>query len=236
LFASRLHPHLSHHCGSREGTMDLYVTGYGSKLVPRVPFCLSFRPPKLAIESGDNVVFFGPAGDGLGFSPKGAATVEDVTLDITEYPRLPTYSVHTQHFGFPVTDHVNVYSATETSGHSFEVQLADAAHRDEMLWVQGPFAGPLDLTHATGSLVTVAEGTVEKSNGAVRWRECQYPLDGSTWHKRFYALTLFSTRRLGIEHHFALLAQCPAPRTAAVFEWADRWGAALSSEDWQHGG
>jgi hypothetical protein len=115
--------------------MSVYVTGYGSKLVPRVPFCVSLRPPKVAIECGANVVFFGPAGDGLGFSPQGSASVEDVTLDITEYPQVPIYALHTRHFSVPVTDRVNVYSADETSGHSFEVQLADVAHREEMLWV-----------------------------------------------------------------------------------------------------
>ncbi|MDB4957451.1 MAG: hypothetical protein JWO36_5020 [Myxococcales bacterium] len=215
--------------------MDLYITGYGSKLVPRVPFCVTFRPPKIAVETGAKVVFFGPAGDGLGFSPKGDATVEDVTVDLTEYPSVPIYSVHTQDFAVPVTDHVKVYSALETSGHSFEVQLADAAHRDEMLWVEGPLSVPLDLQNAAGTLEVVDEGTVEKSNGAARWRECRYVLDGSTWHKRFYALMLLSTKELGVEIRLALLAQCPAPRRTTMFDLSDRWAAALTSTAWREG-
>jgi len=213
--------------------MGLYITGYGSKLVPRVPFCVTVRPPKVAIECGDKAVFFGPAGDGLGFSPKGDATVEDVTLDVTEYPRVPIYSLHTQHFAVPVTDQLKVYSADEASGHSFEVQLLDAEHPDEMLWVQGPFSQALDLQSATGALRVVDEGAVEKRNGAAQWRECQYALDGSTWHKRFYSVTLFSTKKLGAAHHFALLAQCPAPRRTTMFEVSDRWVVALGSEDWR---
>ncbi len=157
-------------------------------------------------------MFFGPAGDGLGCSPKGDATVEDVTLDIMEYPSVSIYSLHTEHFAVPVSDHVTVYSADETSGRSFEVQLSDAVDRDEMLWIQGPSSVALDLETAAGALHLVDEGTVEKSNGAARWRECEYALGDTTWHKRFYAVTLRSTKKLGAEYHFALLAQCPAPR------------------------
>ena len=213
--------------------MGLYITGYGSKLVPRVPFCVTVRPPKITIECGGKVVFFGPAGDGLGFAPNGDATVEDVTLDVTEYASVPVYSVHTQHFAVPVTDYVIVYSANETSGRSFEVQLSDAEHRDEMLWVQGPFSEPVDLQSTSGALRVVDEGTVEKTNGAARWRECTYTLDGAAWHKRFYAVTLLSTKKLGAQHYFALLAQCPAPRVRTMFDLSDRWVAALRSEDWR---
>jgi hypothetical protein len=207
--------------------MDLYITGYGSKLVPRPPFCVAFRPPTIAIETRAKVVFFGPAGDGLGFSVRDDATVEDVTLDITEYPRVPIYSLHTPQFAVPVTDPVNCYSADPTSGRSFEVQLADATHRDELLWVQGPFSRELDLHDVTGTLAVIDEGAVEKGNGAARWRECRYEVDGDTWHKRFYALTLCSTETLGVHHHLALLAQCPASRRAAMFDLSDRWAAAL---------
>jgi hypothetical protein len=213
--------------------MELFITGYGSKLVPRVPFVMTFRPPTLVIESGPKLVFFRPAGDGLGFSPQGDATVGDVTLDVGEYPRLPIYSLHTQHFGAPVTDHVKIYSAPETSGHSFEVQLADAAHVDEMLWIQGPFSMPLDLRQATGDLEVVDEGIVEKHVGAAWWRECSYTLDGVAWRKRFYAVTLLSTQRLGVEIYFALLAQCPTQRRATMFELSDRWAATLGSEAWR---
>lgn len=213
--------------------MDLYITGYGSKLVPRVPFCVTVRPPTIAIECGGKAVFFGPAGEGLGFSPKGDATVEDVTLDVTECASLPIYSVHTQHFAVPVTDHVVVYSADASSGRSFEVQLSDAEHRDEMLWVQGPFSEVVDLQSTSGALRAVDEGTVVKSDGAARWRECTYTFDGAAWHKRFYAVTLFSTKKLGVEHYFALVAQCPAPRRSTMFDLSDRWVAALGSEDWR---
>jgi hypothetical protein len=210
--------------------MALYITGYGSKLVPKLPFCVSFRPPRLAIEHGTKAVWFGPAGDGLGFAPIGDATVEDVTSDIAEYPRVPIYALHTPHFGVPVTDRVTVYSA-DAPGRSFEVQLEDAAHRDEMLWIQGPILAALDLQAATGALEVVGEGTVEKHDGAARWRECLYSFEAGIWHQRVYALTLLSTSKLGVEHHLALLAQCPAPRRLAMFELSDRWAAWLGSEN-----
>jgi hypothetical protein len=214
--------------------MGLYITGYGSKLVPRVPFCVSFRPPKVAIECGSKAVVFGPAGDGLGFSPNGDATVEDVAVEVTECPTIPIYSVSTQHFSVPVVDQVNVYSTPEASGWSFEVQLADAAHRDEMFWIQGPFWQALDLQNAVGTLNVVDEGTVEKHNGSARWRECKYSFDSAIWHKRFYALSLLSTKKLDVAYEFALLAQCPAARRTTMFELTDRWAIGLSSEDWAH--
>ena len=211
--------------------MDLYITGYGSKLVPRPPFCLAFRPPQLAIERGSKVAFFGPAGDGLGFSADGNATIEDVALEVADCPSVPMYSMHTQEFSVPVTDAVNVYSAPDTSGRLFEVQPADAAHRDEMLWIEGPLSRPHDLQSAVGSLRVVDEGLLEKVNGSARWRECQYAFDGGSWHKRFYALSALSTKKLGVAHHFALLAQCHAPRRATTFDLSDRWAIALGSED-----
>jgi hypothetical protein len=211
--------------------MAIYITGHGSKLVPRMPFCVTFRPPKIAIECGTKVVFFGPADDGLGFSAKDDATVEDVTLDIMEYPSVPVYCVHTQHFAVPVTDNVVVYSADEKSGRSFEVQLSDAADRDEMLWVQGPLSVALDLQNVSGALHVVDEGTVAKHNGEVRWRECQYMIDDTIWHKRFYAVTLPSTKKLGADSYFAFLAQCSSSRRKATFDLSDRWVGALNSQD-----
>ena len=77
----------------------------------------------------------------------------------------------------------------------------------------------------------VDEGILEKVNGSARWRECQYAFDGGTWHKRFCALTALSTKKLGVANHFALLAQCPAPRRATMFDLSDRWAIALGSED-----
>jgi hypothetical protein len=88
----------------------------------------------------------------------------------------------------------------------------------------------LDLQKTTGALEVVDEGSVEKTNGVARWRECRYAVDSSVWHKRYYALSLFLRSKLGEEHHFVLLAQCPAPRRAAMFELSDRWAAALGSE------
>jgi hypothetical protein len=97
--------------------------------------------------------------------------------------------------------------------------------------IQGPFSRALDLQSAVGTVHVVDEGILEKVNGSARWRECQYAFDGGTWHKRFCALTALSTKKLGVANHFALLAQCPAPRRATMFDLSDRWAIALGSED-----
>jgi hypothetical protein len=210
--------------------MDLYFTGYGSMLVPRVPFSARVRPPKLVLECGSKVVWFGPAGDGLGFAPEGDATVEDVTLDVEERASAEMYSLETADYGVPVTDAVTIFSADPASGHSFEAQLDDATAVDEMLWIQGPFDdGPLDLGRATGTLEVMGEAIVGKRNGTARWRETRYEIAGTAWRKRFYAVTLFSTGRLDVEFYFALLAQAPETRCSALFDLADRWAGALGS-------
>jgi hypothetical protein len=79
---------------------SLYVTAFGTKIVPRVPFVLSFRPPRLLLEHGGKAVVFGVAGDGqLGFSPVRDAKVDDVTLDVTEFPPVPVFALYTENCG-----------------------------------------------------------------------------------------------------------------------------------------
>lgn len=213
--------------------MPLFVTGHGSKLVPRAPFILSFFPPKLAIESGGKAVFFGPAGSGLGFGPKGNARVEDVTLEISEYPNVPVYSVHTCDFAFPVTDGARMFSCPDGASHSFELALEGATDDNEMVWIEGPLAGTLDLENATRNFEVLGIGTIEKPDGDVRWREYQYDVGQTRWRKRLYAVTLASRKHFGKDHHFALSAQAPLSRGPELFACADRIARGMSSEDWR---
>src|SRR5687767_14074832 len=65
---------------------SFYVTAHGSRIVPRAPFVISFRPPRFLVEHEGRAVAFGPVEGGLGFNPLGGASVEDVTSDVAEYP------------------------------------------------------------------------------------------------------------------------------------------------------
>jgi hypothetical protein len=208
----------------------LHVTGFGTKIVPRVPFVVSFRPPKMAVEHEGAMVVFGPSGGGLGFSPLGGASVEDVTADIAEYPNVPVYAVHTEDVHFPVVDRVKVFSTPEEAGWPFELQLDDATDAEEMLHVRGPLDAPLDLERAMAGTRVLGGGQVAKQNGSARWSEHVYEASGGAWRQRLYATTVASCQQLGVTFDFVVTAQSPADRADSVFALADRVVAALASQ------
>lgn len=207
--------------------MGLSVTGYGTRLVPREPCVLSFPPPKLLVEHDDKAVVFGEHAGALGASPLGGASVDDVIEELGEYPNVPLFALSTEDYGFPVIERVKVFSTDDDW--PFELTLEDAEEPDEVLHIRGPLDAALDLAGAMRGTEVVGNGTVEKDNGRARWSEHAYEIDGAPWRQRLYAVTLFSTQKLGVEHHYVLTAQCPAGRAKAVFGLADRIAGDLGS-------
>ena len=123
---------LSHHTSGFAKIMcsAVFVTGYGSLIVPRAPFVLTFRPPRFLVEHGGKAVAFGATDGGLGFNPLKGASVEDVTLDVAEYPPVPVFSLHTKHFAFPIDTPTKVFSTSAEAGWRFELQLESASDFD----------------------------------------------------------------------------------------------------------
>jgi hypothetical protein len=195
---------------------ELFITGFGGKVAPRLPFAVSFRPPKMLLAHGGKQALFGPVGDGLGFTQN----VDEVAEHVGEYPNVPVYAVYTRHFYFPVTVPFTLSSVIGRPW-PFELQLENPGHADEMLFIRGPLEQPLALPSAMGTMRVVGSGSITKNNGAARWSEGEYAVQGATWRQRLYALTLFSTQRLGEEHPFALIAQCPVERADTVFAASD---------------
>lgn len=39
---------------------EIHIKGWGTQIVPRVPFVMSFRPPRLLLEHDGRAVMFGP--------------------------------------------------------------------------------------------------------------------------------------------------------------------------------
>ena len=208
----------------------MFVTGYGSLIVPRAPFVLTFRPPRFLVEHGGKAVAFGATEGRLGFNPLKGASVEDVTLDVAEYPPVPVFSLHTEHFAFPIDTPTKVFSTSAEAGWRFELQLESASDTDEMVHVRGPLSGSVDLSHAPDGMRAVEHGRVEKKNGSAAWKEWEYARQGQPWHQRLYAVALLSTRKLGLEHHFAVTAQCAAQRRQDLFSFSDKLVAWLSSQ------
>src|SRR5262245_3679190 len=212
---------------------SVYVTAYGSKVVPRVPFVLSFRPPRLLVEHKGKGVVFGVAGDGrLGFSPLEDATVEDVTVDVSEYPPVPIFGLYTANFSFPIEARAKVFSVPSETAWPFELQLesAPSTDTDEMLHVRGPLNSPLDLLRAPASMKALADGTLEKRNGTAAWREWEYANQGGPWRQRLYAVSLLSTRSLNVQFSYAVTAQCRAERRDEVFAFADQLVVSIGSQ------
>jgi hypothetical protein len=206
----------------------LSLTGYGSRLVPRVPFVVWMRPPKIHIQHTEHAVSFGPAGNELGFAPVGSSSVEDVVEEPGMYPNVPLWILHTGQYHFPIVNPVTLYSSG--GDWPFELTLEDAQDRGEMLHVRGPLGAPLDLSAAMRGTNVTAEGTVAKHNGTARWSEHTYEHAGAPWRQRLYALALFSVSKLGVEHPFVLTAQAPAGRAESVFALADDIAKGIGSE------
>ena len=208
---------------------DVRVTGYGSHVVPRVPFVLSFRPPRFLVEHEGKAVAFGPVDGGLGFNPLGDASVEDVTLDVSGVPPVPVLGLHTEHLHFPIELPSKVFSTPIDFAWPFELQLEGASDSDEMVHIRGPLPSSVDLGKTPDSMRTVVEGRIDKNNGLAPWKEWEYAHQGRPWRQRFYSVTLRSTRSLHIEHYFAVTAQCVSDRREELFSFSDRLVAALSS-------
>lgn len=209
---------------------SVYVTAHGTKVVPRAPFVLSFRPPRLLVEHGGKAVVFGVADDGrLGFSPLGDASVEDVTWEVSDYPAVPVFALHTDDFSFPVEARAKVFSVPDEIAWPFELQLESAASTDsdEMLHVRGPLDLPWDLSRAPASMKAMAEGTLTKQNGTATWKEWEYANQGSSWRQRIYAVSLSSVRSMGTHFSYAVTAQCRSERRAEVFGFADQLVASM---------
>jgi hypothetical protein len=207
----------------------VFVTGYGSRIVPRSPFVLSFRPPRFFLEHEGKAVAFGPADGGLGFKPLGNASVEDVALDVAEYPPVSVFGLHTEHCQFPVETPSKIFSTPDDTAWPFELQLEDASDSDEMVHIRGPLPSPVDLSKAPDAMKAVLEGRIEKNNGLAVWKEWEYAEQGRPWRQRLYSVALLSTRSLGVERHFAVTAQCASERREALFPFSDKLVAALSS-------
>jgi hypothetical protein len=208
---------------------SIAVTAYGSRVTLRSPFVLTFRLPRLLVEHSGKAVVFGEANGLLGFNPLGAATVEDVTIAIDEYPRVPLFALHTEHLSVPMVANAKVFSTPAETAWPFELQLENPAHADEMMHVRGPLPSPLDLSKGPPSMTPVAEGAVAKRNGESHWREWEYSFDARPWRQRLYDVALASTHQLGARLHFTVTAQCPLERREPVFAFADRLTADLAS-------
>ena len=212
---------------------SVYVIAYGTKIVPRAPFVLSFRPPHLLVEHSGKAVVFGVDGEGrLGFSPLRDATVEDVTVEVSEYPSVPTFALYTENFSFPIEVRAKVFSTPSETAWPFELQLesAPSTDADEMVHIRGPLNSPLDLSRGPASMQGVADGTLEKQNGTVAWREWEYAHQGGSWRQRLYAVSLFSTRSLNVHFPFAVTAQCRVERRDEVFKFADQVAVSIGSQ------
>src|SRR5262249_16252171 len=150
--------------------------------------------------------------------------------DVEEYPRVPAYSVHTEHFAFPAVERIKIFSAPPETGWTFEVALEDASDPSEMLWFRGPFDRPLDLAQAMHGTRVVATRVVEKRSGTASWSEHEYRHHDSVWRQRLYAVTLFSQQRFDAKYEFVVTAQCKLERTAPLFALADRIVRDVASE------
>jgi hypothetical protein len=201
-------------------------------LVPRAPFTLTFRPPKLSIEHAGKAVIFGPGPDGgLGFNPLQGASVEDVTSDISEYPPSPIMTLSTEHFDFAVGSEAKVFSTVEGAQWPFELVLGSATAPEEMLHVRGPLTPPVDLSLPDAGMKEVGAGQIEKTAGRADWKEWAYPQQEHPWRQRLYRVALSSARSLGVEHLFVLTAQCPLERHGEVFAFADELVSSMRSRN-----
>ena len=212
---------------------SVFVVAHGSQVIPRVPFVLSFRPPRLLVEHEGRAVVFGVADDGLlGFSPLGDASVEDVTVDVAECPPVPLFALCTENFSFPIQARAKVFSVPDETPWPFELQLESASNADvdEMLHVRGPLDSPLNLSQAQASMKVVADGTIEKANGTASWREWAYDNNGNDWRQRLYAVSLSSVGSVTTRFSYAVTAQCSAARRDEMFGFADQVVASMSSQ------
>ncbi len=209
---------------------SVHVTAFGSRIVPRVPFVLSFRPPRFLVEHQGKAVAFGPLNDWLGVNPLGGASVEDVALDVAEYPPVPILALHTEHFAFPVGERVKVFSTHEEAGWPFELQLESASDADEMLHIRGPLPTAVDPRRQANGLKLLREGRIDTATGRAAWTEWHYDHRGKPWRQRFYAVALLSTRHLGVEHPFAVTAQAALERSGELFSFADKVVGGLASQ------
>ncbi len=209
---------------------SVYVTAHGSRVVPRAPFVISFRPPRFLVEHEGRAVAFGPVEGRLGFNPLGGASVEDVTSDVAEYPPVPIVALHTEHFAFPVGERVKVFSTPEEVAWPFELQLESASDADEMLHIRGPLPAAVDPHQQANGLTLLREGRIDTATGRAAWTEWQYDHRGRPWRQRFYAVALLSTRHLGVEHPFAVTAQAALERSGELFSFTEKVVEGLASQ------
>lgn len=209
--------------------LHVRVTGYGTQVAPRVPFVVSFRPPRFLVEHGGKAIAFGPVDGGLRFNPVGDASVEEVTLEVSEYPAVPVLGLHTEHLHFPIELPSKVFSTPSDIAWPFELQLESASDSDEMVHIRGPLPSSVDLGKAPDSMRAVVEGWIDKNNGLASWKEWEYTHLGRPWRQRLYSVALRSTRSLHVEHYFAVTAQCVSGRREELFSFSDKLVAGLSS-------
>jgi hypothetical protein len=207
----------------------LFVTGYGTRLVPRSPFVLTFHPPRVLIQHQAKALAFGPVEGQLGFIRLDNSQLEDVLVEVDDDPPIPILALHTEHLDVPIEIPVKAFSTPEHCAWPFELQLEDTSERDEMVHIQGPFSTSADLTLSPESMRGVAEAQQRDAHIGIFWREWEYAHDGRPWRQRLYAIELPSTRSPRALHHFVVTAQCPSARRAQLFGFADRLTGALRS-------
>jgi len=187
---------------------------------------MAFRPPKVAIERGSKSCFSARQ-ETVSVSARKATRPSRRRARSRGIPGVPIYSMHTQRFRSG-DDHVNVYSTSETSGRSFEVQLADAPHRDEMLWVQGPFRWR-SICRTPSALSRWSMRGPREGNGARTWCECQYR-STDTWHKPVLRAGQRCRRRgWNVAFQFCAPGAMPAPRRARCSTISDHWDIASAA-------
>lgn len=176
------------------------IVGYDSEVSPRIPF-------EVGRLSGDDdrVVFVHHGADAkkqamiapsldadnpgskLALAP-GTEDVGQVLDEIGEWEYQPGWSVQTRYYNFPWPKGLSLFSTVDAVNWVIELTL-QGGDRDEMIYMQGPFArsdAPTPEALVGEGMTEVGWGKVDGVGGEGGWIEMSYQVEGVTWKQRRY--------------------------------------------------
>jgi hypothetical protein len=205
-----------------------WIVGHGSRIVPRVPYEMAYRPDGISIvvahhsEIGIRNLMIAPdpsAAGGPGAAPTSVALGPNTTaasdvLAFTEETRFsPEWSIVTQHYTCVWPKGTTLWSTPFEIGWAFELTVGDSSG-DAMIYVQAPLPPAQSLTLDALIGDGMRAGAREKMEGAAgtgEWIELHYAVADAAWLQRRHIMPLG-------EEEFALVtSQGPEASAAAEF-------------------
>lgn len=182
------------------------LVGHGWHLVPRIPFELglfasgdavivhhgppSMRKLRVAVLGGRVQVALDP----------GTASPEDVLLDFYDGEPLegPGWSLRCDAgYLLPLPAGTRIWSTQDHVDWPVEIIPAEGAHRDEMVYVQGPFdraRAPVLASLVDAGMVLVNRAELAGVRGAIEVIEIGYTHEGAEWRQWRYLVSLGDDR------------------------------------------